>query len=323
MASAVTPKGNKLGRFWLNPFFGAVLAGSILFLASGIIAQFGDAKFLARQDLAFVFIALAMTEFLFRGFLADRLGLLKSSVLFTVLATIVFSSVAPSLEPITALRLLIYFLLYSATMSVLKMREDVWACALGAMVYFAFVLISRSSPYFASIVLSLSLLLFALYWRMRWKTLGEAIGEFGISKDNLLRNIAIGVFATVFLFIALSVIVLALGPQQGALQSDMKGVRTKVLEFPDFMVYYAVTMAPFSEEIFFRGFLFPAIGLFLSSALFAVSHITYGSWSEIAAAFFIAAFYCWLCKKTGSLIPAIVSHAIFNAVSLAVTRSMM
>ncbi|MFH1470664.1 MAG: CPBP family intramembrane glutamic endopeptidase, partial [Candidatus Micrarchaeota archaeon] len=98
---------------------------------------------------------------------------------------------------------------------------------------------------------------------------------------------------------------------------DMEGVQEKVENFPKYVVVMAFTLTPIAEELFFRGLLFPLFGAFASSIIFALSHYQYGSAIEIAVAFLVGYFWCWTYKKTGSLIPGIISHALFNLISLA------
>jgi len=76
-------------------------------------------------------------------------------------------------------------------------------------------------------------------------------------------------------------------------------------------------VAPLSEEIFFRGFLYQAFkkswgvnaGLFLSSFLFAAVHLEIYSFIPIMIIGWLLAY---LFEKTRSLLPAIFLHGIYN-----------
>lgn len=80
-----------------------------------------------------------------------------------------------------------------------------------------------------------------------------------------------------------------------------------------------VAVAPVAEEIFFRGFLFRAIrrwaGLqpaaVLSAAIFAAVHIQPLIMPSI---FVLGVVLARAVERQGSLVPAIVAHAVFNAV---------
>ena len=91
-------------------------------------------------------------------------------------------------------------------------------------------------------------------------------------------------------------------------------------------------LAPIGEETLFRGYVFNAIRLtflskrwgivlaYLGSALlFASIHIfgvTQGAVALVVPIFFIALVLAWGMHRTGSLLPGIVAHALFNSVQL-------
>lgn len=84
-----------------------------------------------------------------------------------------------------------------------------------------------------------------------------------------------------------------------------------------------VIAAPLSEEIFFRGFIFPGLikGVGLAGAmgvngvLFGAMHVTGTETLGLLIPFSaIGALFCWLYYRTGSLWPCIIAHGVFNAV---------
>ena len=85
-----------------------------------------------------------------------------------------------------------------------------------------------------------------------------------------------------------------------------------------------VLLAPFAEEVFFRGFLLPTFanrwGFFaaaiISSGLFGISHIAPGS---IIPAFMSGMLFAWLYHRTGSLWNTTIAHGAQNALAFAVT----
>jgi membrane protease YdiL (CAAX protease family) len=95
-------------------------------------------------------------------------------------------------------------------------------------------------------------------------------------------------------------------------------VRNKSLSSNILLVVVAV-IAPFSEEIFFRGFLYSAFkkscgvnaGLFLSSLLFALVHMELYSFIPLMIIGWILAY---MFEKTKSLIPAIFLHGVYNLI---------
>ena len=74
-------------------------------------------------------------------------------------------------------------------------------------------------------------------------------------------------------------------------------------------------VVPVAEELFFRGVLGgrSAPAILFSAALFAAVHGTAGFFLPL---FFFGTVQGLLCRRTGSLIPAILLHALFNGVTL-------
>ena len=80
-------------------------------------------------------------------------------------------------------------------------------------------------------------------------------------------------------------------------------------------------LAPFGEEVFFRGFLLAALvpiigglrGALVSSAIFSVAHLNIGTLFPI---FVMGMLLAWLYLRTGSIWPAFVAHAAQNLLAL-------
>lgn len=91
----------------------------------------------------------------------------------------------------------------------------------------------------------------------------------------------------------------------------------------------AIVLAPFAEEVFFRGILLPAVArsagerraLFIQALAFGAIHVN--AWHMWPLALPLAVVgWCsgWLYLRTGSLAPSIVLHAAFNAINFAALR---
>jgi membrane protease YdiL (CAAX protease family) len=80
----------------------------------------------------------------------------------------------------------------------------------------------------------------------------------------------------------------------------------------------AVGVAPWAEEVAFRGFLFgglarrvhPVLAAFLAGATWAGIH---GVWSVLFPFTFLGMALCWLRWYTGSILPGVGLHATYNA----------
>ena len=85
-----------------------------------------------------------------------------------------------------------------------------------------------------------------------------------------------------------------------------------------------VLWTPFTEEVFFRGFVFaglwPRLGstgaIIVSALIFSLFHVAPGVLIPI---FITGVLLAWLYRRTGSLWPSIVAHAGQNAIALTVT----
>jgi uncharacterized protein len=89
-------------------------------------------------------------------------------------------------------------------------------------------------------------------------------------------------------------------------------------------------VAPFAEELFFRGFVFGLyrrrhprwLAYLVSGVLFTIPHLLAGrmNLSQIAGLaigiFILALILAWLYERTGSLLPGMVAHSVNNATSL-------
>ena len=88
-----------------------------------------------------------------------------------------------------------------------------------------------------------------------------------------------------------------------------------------------VIVAPISEEIFFRGFLFngfrrgvPTIAAaVLASAIWGIFHYTgAGTWGVVLQITVFGFWLSWLYERTGSIYPTMAVHAVNNAIAFAV-----
>lgn len=95
------------------------------------------------------------------------------------------------------------------------------------------------------------------------------------------------------------------------------------LWFKVLLVFGAVVLAPLAEETFFRGLLQSALrarmrrpwaAIFITSAFFALIHTS--TPQAVPALFILAVGMGYNYERTGRLYPAILIHAIFNAVMI-------
>jgi membrane protease YdiL (CAAX protease family) len=151
-------------------------------------------------------------------------------------------------------------------------------------------------------------------YRCGWQSLG--FRRFNIKKGLLLSATVVGAGLLISY-----VYELLLGGAEMQASSDMYEALTESGLGTATLAITAVLVAPFAEETFFRGFLFPGIskrwgyswGVIVSGALFAVAHIGSGGLVPI---FILGMLLAWLYKKTGSLWPCIITHFAYNSLAL-------
>ena len=86
------------------------------------------------------------------------------------------------------------------------------------------------------------------------------------------------------------------------------------------IVVLAVVVAPFAEEIFFRGFIFTGIGnrygygwgAVVSALLFSLAHMQPAALLPI---FMLGLLLAWLYMKTGSIWVCIFTHLAYNSLA--------
>lgn len=88
------------------------------------------------------------------------------------------------------------------------------------------------------------------------------------------------------------------------------------------LAVFGVTVAPFMEELFFRGFLYPALArpigitgsVLLTSLAFALIHSSQlaSAWAPLLLLFIVGIVLTLLRVRTGSVIPGFVLHAGYN-----------
>jgi len=232
---------------------------------------------------------------------------------FGSLSTIASLIIRSNLPPVVSVATIFIFL--TAIIVEIIKRYGKIAGLWAALSYLLFAIFSEYVAYAPSLMISFSLLVLPFFWNMEVKkaSLGKTLNSFGIKIDKFWWNVAFGLLAAVFILILTeleSITIVYLG-------FDTPGAVAKVIKsLPLYMVIFSFTFTPIAEEVFFRGFLLGRIGIVLSSLLFALAHFTYGSVAEFAVAFTAGLAFAVMKRRSGSLIPAITAHALFNFVTV-------
>lgn len=225
--------------------------------------------------------------------------------------------------PLGPWRALLVLLLYFALQVVLAL-----AWRLGAR------LLPQDAPPAGSLVLasvllgsaSSTLLLVRWRWPRRWSA-GILTG-FGVNHASLRWMLAGALLAALTLPLILGLNAL-LFPHQGVTQSVLVVFDDAHAWMRVLLTLIIVLLAPFTEELLFRGVLLAGLAerlplrwaVVLSVALFAALHLpdTGGHWQVLPGLVLLAAGLTWLRLRSGSLLPGFGAHALYNACVLGLT----
>ena len=164
-----------------------------------------------------------------------------------------------------------------------------------------------------------------------WPFRRAALGALGLSLDdfrkNALRGLAGGAMALA-IAVAASVLVGLLCEALGIKvpphpMIERAGTTAGPLELA-VIFFSAVVVAPFAEEVVFRGFIFPSVrdrwglpaGILVSSLLFGLVH---PGLPAVAATFVLGAVFCALYERSGTLVAPVTAHAFFNLTMLSLS----
>jgi hypothetical protein len=156
-----------------------------------------------------------------------------------------------------------------------------------------------------------------LYFRL-YKKAGRdvIISNLGIGKKNLsLYFIALGLV----LFFIITIIGIGIGLISNITGTSIStNVSVAFAGAPLWFYIFAALVAPVCEEILFRGFMVPRIGIVASAVIFGLLHFSYNSTFgiEIIAAMIFGLLAGYLFKRTGSLYPSILAHILVNTLAV-------
>ena len=151
--------------------------------------------------------------------------------------------------------------------------------------------------------------------------------EVGLKRFS--RNYWLPIIGWSFGLIVISVVLvivmeflLGVGPENS--KSDSLQSRITPLNFLIAFVSAAI-ISPIYEEIFYRGFLYRffrgkfgiALSMFLSSFIFMIVHIP--TFNTLPVNFISGMLFAWTYEKSGSIVPAILIHGIFNGIAIILT----
>jgi len=146
---------------------------------------------------------------------------------------------------------------------------------------------------------------------------------FGFSADRIPGSVSQGIFVTALIIISTTIISILFSKLSGA--EPINPYRSMSEERFKWLTILALFFAPVVEEIFFRGFMQPAIskivgsflGIFITAVIFGISHTQYLDYSTAIFSVTVIGLILGITKyKTGSVMPGIFAHFFNNLLAV-------
>ena len=187
----------------------------------------------------------------------------------------------------------------------------------------------QKSPLVLTLILHLtqSLLLVMLTLALVVYKYDYSLADFGLIKVNFGKNINYGVmggviiwlivtFSNNFIYSIATKFFQVEPPTQQAIQSLLSSDNLFLFVIHSLLI---VILAPITEEIFFRGFIYPYCkrkldakgGMLISGLIFAVAHFNF--WIFIPT-FIGGVILAFIYERTNSLYPAMIAHSTWNGI---------
>ncbi|HVR96308.1 MAG TPA: CPBP family intramembrane glutamic endopeptidase [Thermoanaerobaculia bacterium] len=155
--------------------------------------------------------------------------------------------------------------------------------------------------------------------------LGRRFAEqLGLVAPSVPREIGIGVVTGLIAWlvvlsaiIAFAFLIMAVGGED-ALPKRPPALIPWIAGQPFWLRLLVSLSAGVVEELFFRGFLQPRVGIVLSTAVFAVAHLSYGQPFLLVGITLLSLAYAFLVRWRQSVWAAMIAHWMFDAIQLLV-----
>lgn len=140
-----------------------------------------------------------------------------------------------------------------------------------------------------------------------------------------LKNLILLFLAAFLIVITVNLFVKIIGFNN---HSNILNKIISILHAHKFVVLLLSLSAGITEELVFRGYIFgrleqlfekPLIPILISSALFGVVHVPYGTLSQVLFPFLLGVLYSWHYFKYGNIKVLIMSHIMWDFLSLMVS----
>jgi membrane protease YdiL (CAAX protease family) len=164
-----------------------------------------------------------------------------------------------------------------------------------------------------------------LNWKSEW-TFQKACRDLGF--PGSIKNTIIWTIKAMLMMIVVAIIISFVSMKFGIYDQDK--IISKINGLPIYVLAVAVLIAPIGEELLFRGFLLrwvsekvdsDILGIVISSIVFGVLHMGYGSVVEVFGTMTIGLVLGYTFIRSKSITPCIVVHMVYNLLSLWTLRT--
>ena len=149
----------------------------------------------------------------------------------------------------------------------------------------------------------------------------ELAAQLGLVARNVPREVAIGLllgacaWGVVLLALAAAAVAIwAVGGEEALPKPS--AIVPWIAALPVLVRVMVSLSAGFVEEIFFRGFLQPRIGIALSTGFFVLAHLSYGQPFMLLGITLLSLIYAFLVRWRQTIWPSIAAHALFDGIQL-------
>ena len=199
--------------------------------------------------------------------------------------------------------LIVFFILILGIALKFLGKESAIVFGAFSAIYFVFMGVENIS----TLYLHMSFLSFSLYFL--WDKRAQLIQGCG----SIQKRIGYGIMIFALMIFAS---VLANAAIRAAGIDDQEKVLDTISSLPLYLLIMAFTLGPISEELFFRAFLVPRVGVPVSTILFTITHVAYGSTAELVGVFFLGFILANAYFFLRDPLPCIIAHALFNLFSV-------
>jgi membrane protease YdiL (CAAX protease family) len=146
--------------------------------------------------------------------------------------------------------------------------------------------------------------------------------QLGLAARNPVREAALGLGLGLLMWPALLVslvvaaALLVMFGGQALLPDEPPGLIVWIAALPVPVKLGVALSAGVVEEVFFRGFLQPRVGVGVSTLLFVLAHLSYDQPFMLVGITLLSLFFAFLVEWRQNLWPAIAAHFLFDAVQL-------